>query len=325
MNIGYDWYKIFYSVAKNCSITTASRELFISQPAVSQSIKQLEESFDCKLFVRRRSGVFMTAEGRVLHKYIENAVKQIELGETRLKSHLALDKGEIHIGASDMTLQYFLLPYLEEFHRQHPKIKISIINGPTPETLRKLEEDEIDFGVVSEPIVNIINKDNIWIIPVKEIEDVFICGKKIKRDLEIKRANAAMSKWKSVEAEGRDSFEDEKNLKMTLKELAEMPLIMLEPNTSAREHIDTFFSENGITVSPEFELATSSLIVQFARRNLGVGCVVREFAANDLKKRLVHEIILEKTPQKRQICIIRKETTFSKASRLLLRKLRGQT
>ena len=288
MNISYDWYKIFYYVALNGNITTAAEQLFISQPAVSQSIKQLESSLDCKLFIRTTKGVKLTVEGEVIYQHISKGIEQIKLGEKRLESQLNLESGEIHIGASDMTLEYFLLPYLETFHRLYPKIKISITNGPTPETISILEDDIIDFGVISEPVPDI---KNFSVIPVREIEDIFICG--------------------------TEFIEITKN-QISLEKLVSMPLILLEPNTSTRKYINTYLKENDIIISPEFELATSSLIVQFVKRNLGIGCVVRDFAEVDLKDGFVYEVKLENQIAKRHICIIKKPSMISKASEKLL-------
>ena len=291
MNINYDWYKTFYYVALNGNITTASEQLYISQPAVSQSIKQLENTLGCRLFVRTPKGVKLTAEGKIIYQYVSKGIEQIRLGEKRLESQLSLESGEIHIGASDMTLEYYLLPYLEKFHLLYPKIKISITNGPTPETIRILNDDIIDFGVISEPV----NDNNDFsVIPVKEIEDIFICG---------------------------TEFAEITDNPISLEQLVKMPLIMLESNTSSRKYIDKYLSENNIIISPEFELATSSLIVQFAKRNLGIGCVVKDFADKDLKDGLVYEIKLERKIAKRHICLIKKTAVVSKASEKLLELL----
>lgn len=291
MNISYDWYKIFYYAALSGNITAASEQLYISQPAVSQSIKQLENSLGCKLFVRTPKGVKLTAEGKIIYQYVSKGIEQIQLGEKRLESQLSLESGEIHIGASDMTLEYYLLPHLEKFHRLYPKIKISITNGPTPETIKILDDDKIDFGVISEPISDY---HDFLIIPVKEIEDIFICG---------------------------TEFADMTHNPIPLEQLVSMPLIMLESNTSTRKYIDAYLSENNIIISPEFELATSSLIVQFAKRNLGIGCVVRDFADNNLRKGLVYEVTPEKRIAKRHICVIKKNAAVSRASEKLLELL----
>jgi DNA-binding transcriptional LysR family regulator len=190
-----------------------------------------------------------------------------------------------------MTLEFYLLPYIEKFHRLYPKIKISITNGPTPETIRILQDDKIDFGIISEPVPDI--KD-FTVIPIREIEDIFICGTEFK--------------------------ETAKNI-LSLDKLTSIPLILLEANTSTRKYIDNYFNENNIIISPEFELATSSLIVQFTKRNLGIGCVVRDFAEEDLKNNLIYEIKLEKQIPKRHFCIIKKPSPISTASEKLLELL----
>lgn len=292
MNISYDWYKIFYYAAFYRNITAAAQQLFISQPAVSQSIKQLESALGCRLFLRTAKGVTLTAEGQVLYQHIAKGMEQIRLGEKKLQSQMNLESGEIHIGASDMTLEYFLLPFLENFHHLYPKIKISITNGPTPETIRLLREDVIDFGIISEPVSDV---QEFSVVPVKLIEDVFICGKELYKTL---------------------------LRPCPLISLPSLPLILLEKNTSTREYMDEFFKENGVTISPEFELATSRLIVQFVKRNLGVGCVVRDFAAEDLERELIYEVPLEKKVPPRHICLIHRKAECSRAAETLLELLR---
>ena len=120
MNISYDLYRLFYMVAKKGSITAAAEALYISQPAVSQSIRQLEEGLGCRLFLRTAKGVTLTAEGRELYGYVSVGIDELEKGEKRLSALVNLDSGEMHIGASDMTIQFYLLPYLEKFHEQYP-------------------------------------------------------------------------------------------------------------------------------------------------------------------------------------------------------------
>jgi DNA-binding transcriptional LysR family regulator len=109
MTVNLEYYRIFYYTAKHKSITLAANELFISQPAVSQAIKQLENSIGGKLFFRTPKGVKLTSEGEILYRYISKGYEQIILGENKFKELLALETGEIRIGASDMTLQFYLL------------------------------------------------------------------------------------------------------------------------------------------------------------------------------------------------------------------------
>ena len=180
MDINLEYYKIFYYTAKQKSVTLAAEKLSISQPAVSQAIKHLEKDLGCALFVRTAKGVRLTKEGEMLFSYVERGCEAILSGEKRLLEMLNLEKGEICIGASDMTLKYYLLPYLERFHEKYPNIRVTVTNAPTPETLQHLADGRIDFGIVSSPV-----EPQGWlkIIPVKEIRDVFVAGKKYKETL----------------------------------------------------------------------------------------------------------------------------------------------
>ena len=142
-----EYYKVFYYAARRQSLTAAAKELSISQPAVSQTIRLLEEELGAKLFIRASRGIRLTSEGELLYTYVAQAIDRLENGEKKLRQMLDLELGEVHIGASDMTLQFYLLPYLESFHERYPKIKVNVTNAPTPETLKLLEEGKIDFGV----------------------------------------------------------------------------------------------------------------------------------------------------------------------------------
>lgn len=289
MTTNLEYYKVFYYVAKLGGITLAANKLLISQPAVSQSVKQLEIAVGTKLFSRTARGMKLTAEGEILYTYVQKGYEQIELGEQKLQQMLNLDFGEVRIGASDMTLQFYLLPFLEKFHEQHPKIKVKVTNAPTPETLKNLQERTIDFGVISTPFEE---KEEMQILKVKEIEDCFIAGRK---------------------------FMQYKHRTLDLKELEKIPLILLEGNTSSRTYLEQYLGENGVKISPEFELATSDMIVQFALRNLGVGHVVREFAIDHINSGKLFELRFNKLIPKRHFCVVTdKHTPLSASATRLL-------
>lgn len=243
-----EYYKTFYYVAKTGSLTQAASLLSISQPAVSQALKQLEQQTNAKLFRRVSKGVKLTAEGELLYSYVAKGYEQFLLGEERLKQMQNSELGEIHIGASDMTLQFFLLPYLEQFHEKYPGIKVIVSNAPTPETIENLKKEQIDFGVVSSPLPE---DPSVCALPVREIEDIFVCGRR---------------------------FISYKNRTLDLSVLETLPLICLEGNTSSKHYMEDFLSKNNVSLKPEFELATSDMIIQFALRSLGIGCVVKDFA-----------------------------------------------
>ena len=284
-----EYYKVFYYTAKTGSVTGAANELSISQPAVSQSLKALEHSVGASLFQRASKGVRLTREGQLLYSYVEKGYEEIEQGVEKVRQMLNLELGEVHIGASDMTLRFYLLPFLERFHEQYPGIKVSVANAPTPETLRLLRTGKIDFGVVSTPFEQ--GKD-IRVEQVREIEDVYVAGRR---------------------------FISYKNRMMDLQELEGLPMIFLEGNTSTRRYMDAYLAGNGVELQPEFELSTSDMIVQFALRNLGIGCVVRDFAAEALESGLLFEFRFNKMIPKRQICVATGKTLpFSAAAGKLL-------
>ncbi|SES83116.1 LysR family transcriptional regulator [[Clostridium] polysaccharolyticum] len=290
-----EYYKNFYYVGKCQSFSGAAELLCISQPAMSQSIRQLEAKLKCDLFIRTSKGVKLTKEGERLYAHVKKGIEEFEAGEQEMKQIMQLQAGEIRIGASDMTLQFFLLPYLEKFHERYPEIKVKVSNGPTPETLDNLNQGMIDFGIVSSPFEV---KDDIEILDVKQIEDCFVVGRQLK----------ALS---------------EKELE--LNELMKHPVICLEENSSTRKYLDCFLKESQVTIVPEFELATSDMIVQFALRNLGIGCVMKEFARKELEEGNLWELRFRKQIPKRKFSIVYgKSSGISHAARKLLELIREE-
>ena len=173
MNVSFEYYKVFYHVARLGSITLAAKALFLSQPAVSKCIRQLEKVLGCALFYRMHKGMRLTPEGEVLYQHVAQACEQIAIGEKKIQAMLHLDWGSIHIGSSDMIMHAFLLPYLERFHKDYPKVRISTITASTPETIASLRARRIDLGVVFSPVEE---NEDLDIIPVCRVQDTFIAG-----------------------------------------------------------------------------------------------------------------------------------------------------
>ena len=288
-------YKVFYYVAKCGSVTKAAGELSISQPAVSQAVKQLENTLDVSLFHRAAKGVRLTGEGELLYSYVAKGYEQIELGVKKVHQMHNMDLGEVRIGASDMTLQFYLLPYLDLFHQKYPAIKVHVTNGPTPETLMYLKEGKIDFGVVTEPFAEDETMD---IQVVREVEDIFVAAHR---------------------------YTQLKNHMVDLHELPDYPVIFLEKNTSTRKYVDQVLEKHGVSLNPEFELATSDMIVQFALRNLGIGCVMRDFAQPYLEEGRLFALRFHQMLPKRHMCVVtNKQLPKSMAAARLLELLRSE-
>lgn len=273
-NINYEYYKVFYHVAKAGSITAAARVLCTSQPAVSQAVKALEQGLGTALFVRTKKGVTLTSAGELLYRHVSEGYDAISLGEQRISQLLHMETGEIRIGASDMTLQFYLLPYLEHFHQLYPDIKVHVTNAPTPSTIDHLFANNIDFGIVTTPLPE--NKD-MEIREARKIEDIFIAGPR---------------------------FAYLKDEVLDYGELAKLPIICLESDTSTRAYVNQFLAGEHVTLTPEFELSTSDMIAQFVMRNLGVGSIVSDFADSYIKRGDVFRLTFKKHIPARSMCII---------------------
>lgn len=273
-DINLEYYKIFYYVGKVKSITLAADELAVSQPAVSQAVRHLEEALGSPLFVRTSKGVRFTPEGEMLYSFVQRGYEYIQQGERKLREMLNLETGEIRIGASDMTLQFYLLEVLEQFHEKYPSIKVAVTNAPTPETLKHLQDGKIDFGVVSTPLYT---RREFRVKKVRRIQDVFVAGKK---------------------------FAQLQNQTLRYEQLTDLPVLCLEKNTSTRNYVDGFLEKNGVALSPEFELATSNILIQFARKGLGIASVVKDFAEEFLETGELFLLDFEEQIPAREFCVV---------------------
>lgn len=289
MTTNYEYYKVFFHVASTLSLTKAAEQLNISQPAVSQSIRQLENQLGVKLFQRAKHGVMLTKEGATLFEFVKEGVRAFEGGERAVKEMLDVSSGEIVIGASDMTLRFFLLPYLEKFHEEYPNIKITVTNAPTPETLENLKERTIDFGVISTPFDA---DDRISVTKVREITDTFVAGRR---------------------------FIKYKNKSLDLKDIESLPIIFLQGETASRRYMEQFLATHNVSLKPEFELATSDMIVQFALKSLGIGCVMRDFASEYIEDGTLFELRFRTPFPKRYFCLaVNESATLSTAASKLV-------
>ncbi len=272
MNIDFELYRIFYTVANYNNITKASEELHISQPAISKSIKKLENSLGGDLFFRTKRGVVLTEEGKEFYNYIKQAIEFINNAESKFTEMINLETGIIKIGVSVTLTQNFLLPYLEKFHNLYPNIDIQIITNAGYELINKLRNGLIDLIVLNIP--NSIDKD-IEIIKCMSVNDVFVVGKNYKHLI---------------------------NRKINLNELNNYPLILQTKNSNTRSILDDFCSKNNVSLKPNIELASYTLVKEFTKINMGIGYLVKEFIKNDLNKTLFELDVYPKIP-KRQIGI----------------------
>ncbi len=266
-------YRTFLAVAEEGSVTAAARRLFVSQPAVSTDISTLEESLGVRLFTRSNRGVTLTEEGRVLFEYVQKAFSLLSAGEDRMREVAGLQSGALHIGASDMTLRFFLLGHIAAFHEAYPGIRLNVTNAPTPDTLEAIRGGLLDFGVVSGPLPE--GQEEFFAIPVHRFSDIFITSPD--------HPLAAKTK-------------------ITRKELAAYPMIMLEKNTSTRAYVSSWLGAD--FPPPAIELATSDLLLSFAERGIGVCSIAEDFAKEAIAKKRVRRLRLAEGPRPRQFYLV---------------------
>lgn len=263
-----DLYRIFCEVAKAHSFSKAAASLYMTQPAVSQAIMQLEEELEVRLFARTSKGVTLTNEGQLIYEYISSAINLIGTGEKKLAEIKNLTAGELRIGVGDTISRYYLLPYLERFHRLYSNIKLKIFNETTIELCAMLKAGEIDIAVCNLPV-----EDSAFeIIKCMGIHDIFVCGEIYKERL---------------------------SKPLSLKELAELPLILLETKSNSRQYVEKYLLSKGVSIKPEIELGSYDLLLEFAKINLGIACVIKEFSLEYLQSGIVYEIpMAEEIPER---------------------------
>ena len=270
MNIDFELYRIFYVVANHCNITKASEELNISQPAISKSIKNLEEQLGGQLFVRTKRGVVLTSEGKEFYNYIKQAIEYINNAENKFTDLINLETGNIKIGITTTLTKEFLLPYLEKFHSLYPKIDIQITTNLTSNLISKLRNGLIDIVILN---INDKNYGNdIDIIKCRKINDCFVVNNKYKHLID-------------------------KNL--SLKDLNNYPLILQTKGSNTRDFIDNIGKENDIIFKPNIELASYSLVVDFSKIGFGIGYATKEYIKEEIKNKELFELkIKEKIPSR---------------------------
>ncbi len=272
MNQSLSSYRIFYTVANTGNISKAAKELYISQPAISKSIQKLEESLGCRLFSRSSRGVLLTDEGRLLYDHVRTAFETLTLGEEKLKRSIELGVGHLKLGVSSTLCKCLLLPYLKEFVRQNPHISISISCKSTNETLKLLEENKIDIGLIGRPAA----LKNIHFDFLEEIEDTFV---------------ATHDYLHNLRARGITRHEI----------LSNATLMMLDKNNMTRQYIDSYLLENQIQIHDSIDISDMDLLIDFARIGVGAACVIKNFVRKDLADGSLVEIPLDIPIPKREV------------------------
>lgn len=243
MDINYELYKVFYYVASTLSFSEAASQLYISQSAVSQSVKTLEKKLGQTLFIRSTKKVQLTPEGEILLRHVEPAVNLIERGESQLIDAPS-GGGQLRIGASDTICRYFLVPYLEKFHKAFPGAHIKVTNATSIKCAELLESGQVDLIVVNHPNTYLGNISSVK--KIKSFQDVFIAN---------------------------ESFSELKGKKLTYKQLLEYPILMLDKRSTTSEFLHSLFQQHQLDLVPEAELSSNDLLIDLAKIGLGLAFI----------------------------------------------------
>lgn len=260
MDINYELYKVFYKVAKTLSFSEASKKLFISQSAVSQSIKVLEKRLDQVLFIRSTKKVRLTKEGEMLFKHIEPAINLITRGENQIFEANVLGGGQLRIGASDTICRYFLVPYLQKFHQEYPNVHIKVTNGTSLQCIDLLENNQVDLIIVNTPNSKLSNITATHTL--QSFHDVFIANKE---------------------------YFPLENIELSLEELLTYPILMLEKNSTTSEYLHNLFLQHSLDLVPAIELSSNDLLIDLAKIGLGIA-LIPDFC---IREQLEHLIVLD--------------------------------
>lgn len=274
MNVNFEYYRIFYYVAKYGNFTKAAHVLNSSQPNVTRAMNCLEHEINCTLFVRTNRGVFLTPEGERLYTRVSAAMVQLQMAEEELTDSIALEHGSISLGASEIALNIYLLDRLRKFHMTYPGVRLKICNDSTPQAIHSVRNGEIDFAVVTSPM----NLDE----PLKEIrlqgfQEILVGGK---------------------------SFAGLADKKLTFEDLKEYPFICLGMDTTTYHFYYQLFLSYGVELVPDTEAATTDQVLPLVKSELGLAFLPEIMARDAIQKQEIVQIQLKHEIPMRYISMV---------------------
>lgn len=262
--VNLELYKVFYTVAKCGSLTKAAQELFISQPAVSQAIKQLEGQLGISLFNRTHKGMELSQSGgKLIFAEVEDALSLIERAESKLSELKTTATGTIRIGATDSIFSHVLSDKIARFNSAFPAVKLELISSTSPYTVNQLKDGRCDIAFINLPLED---SDVVFYGTVTHLTDVFVAGKK---------------------------FADIKGTVLPLKKLQEFPLLMIEENTVARSALAATAESLGMRFCPDVEVANWDFMKKLVIKGMGIGCIPREYCAAEFESGELFELKTE--------------------------------
>lgn len=289
MGSSLHYYHVFHQVAANGSITKAAERLHMTQPSASYAIRQLEEQLGVQLLARKARGVELTEEGRLLFRFVEQAFRLLESGEQKLAEMKAYTAGIVRLGASDSFCKTIVLPFLESFRSRYPDIRIQLTHGKSEELLHRLDASDMDCALIHLPA-----PETAHIVARRPIQDCFVAG---------------------------PAYSHLAHKPLPLREVVQLPFIMLSAESRTRAFLRGVLETHGLTLTPEIELGSIDLAIEFASRNMGVCYVNRAFVRNELQAGTIVELRTTETIPERSFGIVAREPSMSLAAELFVREL----
>ena len=289
MNVDLELYKVFYVVAKHKHMTKASEELHISQPAISQSIKKLEDQLGGILFLRSNKGMELTEEGKMFYEYVKGALELINNAENEFTSFKDLSKGEVKIGCSTTLTKLVLINALKDFHLDYPNININITNDLTSNLINDLKLGKLDFVIFNE---SNIKETNLNLEKIKELKQGFIYNPELYDD-------------------NINNFEDLNNV----------PLILQKEESNSRKLLDYIALQNNVKLIPKMDVVSQELITEFTHIGLGIGFAIIDLAKINFKN-LKELNINKKIPNINIYLATNKSVSLTFASKMFIKYLK---
>ena len=274
MYVDWEYYKIFYYVAKYQNFTKAARVLGNNQPNITHMMNKLENQLHCVLFIRSNRGVTLTPEGETLYARIASAAVQIQDAEEELSASATFEHGAISISATETALNIYLAERLREFHAQYPGIRLRISNHSTPQAIQAVKSGEVDFAVVTTPAEA---DSDLKTVPLMPFNEILVGGL---------------------------TFTALASQTISLQELAAYPLIMLGNESMSRTFYRQFFLEHNAELHPDTEAATTDQMLTLVRSELGLAFMPEPMVRGNLQRGRIVQLNLRETIPPRLVCLV---------------------
>lgn len=296
-NVNFELYKVFYYVAKHKNLTRAAEELFISQPAITQSIKKLEEQIGYTLFYRTKHGMNLTKEGEILLDYLKDPIECLQKGKSRIEEIFEEKNMIIRLGGGTTVLQHNLLGPLQKFRNRHKQIQFIIKHDITKKLLEMLINDQLDLIILTSLVPT---TEEILFIPIEEMHDRFVASIK--------------------------EFGDYQEKIFSMKDLNTLPLVLQENSSSTRAFLDSIVSSERVVLNATYELVSYGLVLEFVKTGLGVGFINTNRIDKEIKSKKLFELKTDfEIPSRHVYVAIHKKNNNNKLLQEFIRYLKKES